>query len=37
VSKEKKGTTVQVDLPSKLNQGQTPASLPAGRRLEVAA
>ena len=37
VSKEKKGTTVQVDLPSKINQGQTPASVPAGRRLEVAA
>jgi signal transduction histidine kinase len=37
VSKEKKGTTVQVDLPSKLNQGQAPASLPADRRLKVAA
>jgi signal transduction histidine kinase len=37
VSKEKKGTTVQVDLPSKLSQGQPPASMPAGRRLEVAA
>jgi signal transduction histidine kinase len=37
VSKEKKGTTVQVDLPNKINQGQTPASLPARRRLEVAA
>ncbi|HUD47930.1 MAG TPA: ATP-binding protein [Candidatus Baltobacteraceae bacterium] len=37
VSKEKKGTTVQVDLPSKLNQGQAPASLPARGRFEVAA
>jgi signal transduction histidine kinase len=38
VSKEKKGTTVQMDLPSKLNQqGHSPASPPAGRRLEVAA
>jgi signal transduction histidine kinase len=37
VSKEKKGTTMQVDLPSKLNQDQTPASLSAGRRFEAAA
>ncbi len=37
VSKEKRGTTVQLDLPSKLSQGQTPAAMPAGRRLEFAA
>jgi signal transduction histidine kinase len=37
VSKEKKGTTVQVDLPSKLNQTQKPAPVPATRRMEVAA
>ncbi len=38
VSKEKRGTTVQLDLPNKLNQGHPPATLPAaGRRLEVAA
>jgi signal transduction histidine kinase len=36
-SKEKRGTTVQVDLPSKLNQGQKPESFPGQRRLEVAA
>jgi signal transduction histidine kinase len=37
-SKEKRGTTVQLDLPSKLNQGQAPATLPTrARRLEVAA
>jgi signal transduction histidine kinase len=37
LSKEKKGTTVQVDLPSKLNQGQAPASVPSARRFEFAA
>jgi signal transduction histidine kinase len=37
VSKEKKGTTVQVDLPSKLNQNQNQSSWGAGRRFEVAA
>ena len=31
-SKEKKGTTVQVDLPSKLNQGQGVSPPPAGTR-----
>jgi signal transduction histidine kinase len=39
VSKEKKGTTVQVDLPSKLtqNQNQNQPAWGAGRRIEVAA
>ena len=36
-SKEKKGTTVQVDLPSKLNQAQKQEPAPDRRRLEVAA
>jgi signal transduction histidine kinase len=36
-SKEKKGTTVQVDLPSKLNQAQKQEPAPERRRLEVAA
>ena len=36
-SKEKKGTTVQVDLPSKLNQGQAPGRHAGGRRLEMVA
>jgi signal transduction histidine kinase len=36
-SKEKKGTTVQVDLPSKLNQGQNADSSEGRRRFEVAA
>ena len=37
VSKEKKGTTVQVDLPSKLTADPTPAPEPSGRRFEFAA
>jgi signal transduction histidine kinase len=37
VSKEKKGTTVQLDLPSKLTQNPVQAPFRAARRLEVAA
>ena len=35
-SKEKKGTTVQVDLPSRLNQGQSTSPPSAGQRLNMA-
>jgi signal transduction histidine kinase len=35
-SKEKKGTTVQVDLPNRLNQGQSASPLSAGPRLNMA-
>jgi signal transduction histidine kinase len=34
-SKEKRGTTVQVDLPNKLNQAQTQSPIPAGQRRDM--
>ncbi len=37
VSKEKKGTTVQVDLPNRLSQDPAPAPVSSGRRFEFAA